>query len=980
MSRRAQPRRVRALHRLGGLLRALAGLTAAGTVLGAAPAAMWRLIGWPLPDHAPNWAEIVDTASSPLTQNLILGLIGVLFWYTYTLILLSVAVEVVATAGGFSRPRLPTAGPAQALAAVLVGMILAGLLTATTRTSTPPPTATVLTAYPRPAPVTATANPTPATDPATIAPAGPTCAVAPYDTLWSLAEYWLHGDGLRWHEIWTLNQGRVQPDGAALTSPDLLRPGWILRLPPDAQPPTAPATPGSTIPPRAASPATPHAANPVPLPPTATAPSAPNTSPPVPSAPGWTPTIPADPRPSAPGPAPHTIPAPHTDTPAPPLAPPGQDRPIRLPSGAVLPLGLITALAAAVVAARLLRSRRRRVPTPPGQPTPTDPPLPLVVREILRASRPPTADADADADGDGDGDRQGPAPVGDSEPAPPPTPRTPPQRPPAGPSLASRPADTSPAMAGDVDGPLAELLRTGRLDLRGPAAPAAARAVILSALADHHRDRTSWPARLIVPQDVVTLLDLSGPLLDALPQITVTASTDAALDLADREALRRARLTDDIGATSLDEFRAAFPDEMIPTVLLLAATPSLRDGRLAALTHSSAHLGIYTVTLDLTVDPDGDDQPPLPWQLTPAQASDLLHILTDAADQPTPTAEPSPPVETPAHLPPHPPRVDALPAPPTVTPPSPEPGLSPATVAPPAGEPAATSTAAQPAEQTSHPDQPGRRVRLVLFGRPAVHLDSTPLASGLRTLSLEIAAHLAVHPGGVTGDRLAADLLPDQDPTRARNQIYRGVAALRDTLRTATGDPTLTPILSGKAGYRLDPAVVTVDLWEFDTALHAAGHAPDDPARITALTRAADLATSTPLGDTAYDWSTPTVTDLEHRAVDALADLADLHADDHPEQALAYLEQALTLAPTVEDLYRHVMRLHAARARPDAVRRTYQRLRDALDAHGLDVDPTPETQTLLARLTRTPPKPPPTQTGPRRIIRPATTPPAGTPQ
>ncbi|MEX5713907.1 bacterial transcriptional activator domain-containing protein, partial [Parafrankia sp. FMc6] len=287
-------------------------------------------------------------------------------------------------------------------------------------------------------------------------------------------------------------------------------------------------------------------------------------------------------------------------------------------------------------------------------------------------------------------------------------------------------------------------------------------------------------------------------------------------------------------------------------------------------------------------------------------------------------------------------------------------------------EPAPTSAPEQPAEQISHADQPGRRVRLVLFGRPAVHLNGAPLAGGLRTLSLEIAAYLAVHPGGVTGDRLAADLLPDQDPTRARNQIYRAVAALRDTLRTATGDPTLTPILGGKAGYRLDPALVTVDLWEFDAALTAAGHANDDPARITALTRAVNLATATPLGDTAYDWSAPTVTDLEHRAVDALADLADLHADDHPEQALAYLEQALALTPTVEDLYRHVMRIHAARGRPDAVRRTYQRLRDALDTHGLDVDPTPETQALLAHLTRTPPKPPPAQTGPRRIIRPAT--------
>ncbi|TCJ36566.1 BTAD domain-containing putative transcriptional regulator [Parafrankia sp. BMG5.11] len=965
MSRRARPRRVRPLHRLGGLLRALAGLTATSAVLIAAPAAMWQLIGWPLPDHVPRWTEIVDTASSPLTQDLILGLIGALFWYTYALIAVSIAVEVVATIGGWHRPRLPTGGPAQALAAVLVGTILAGLLTATTRTSTGPPTSAVLAAYQRPAPVTAPADPT--------APAGPSCTVAPYDTLWSLAETWLR-DGLRWHDIWALNHGRIQPDGTQLTTPDLLRPGWILHLPPDAQPPAghtppAPAAPSTAIPLPPTGPSGPQAdipaAAPSPTAPTPRSPSTPQRSNPTPA---WTPTLP--PAPVAPGPSatppPHTPPP--TSTPPPPHTAPGQDHPIRLPSGAVLPLGLITALAAAVTIARLLRTRRRPVPTPPGQPISTDPPLPLVIREILRASRPPTTDDDD------------PEPVSDPSAAPPPATglstavlhaSAPDSQAPPSPTTTPSTSTTTPGRIDPeepAEGLPTELLRTGRLDLHGPSAPAAARAVVLGVLADHHRDRTTWPARLIIPDDAVSLLDLPRPLLDALPQVTVTASTDAALDLADREALRRARLTDGTTTTSLDELRAALPDEMIPTVLLLASAPNPHDGRLTALTHSGARLGIYTITVEPTTDPAGDDQPPLPWQLTPAQASDLLHVLTQATDQPTP-----PGVETPASIPPHTPVAGARPATPTVAPPPPKPAPSPATTTPPPCEPAPTSTPAQPAEQTNHPDQPGRRVRLVLFGRPAVHLDRTPLAGGLRTLSLEIAAYLAVHPGGITGDRLAGELLPDQDPTRARNQIYRAVAALRDTLRTATGDPTLTPILSGKAGYRLDPTLITVDLWEFDTALTAAGHANDDPARITALTRAADLATATPFGDTAYDWSAPTVTDLEHRAVDALADLADLHADDHPEQALAYLEHALALTPTVEDLYRHVMRIHAARRRPDAVRRTYQRLRDALDTHGLDVDPTPETQALLAHLTRTPPKPAPTQTGPRRIIRPATT-------
>jgi DNA-binding SARP family transcriptional activator len=61
----------------------------------------------------------------------------------------------------------------------------------------------------------------------------PTCVVRPRDSLWKLAEDHL-GDGLRWRELWDLNRGREFPDGDVFADPDLIRPGWVLRLPPDA--------------------------------------------------------------------------------------------------------------------------------------------------------------------------------------------------------------------------------------------------------------------------------------------------------------------------------------------------------------------------------------------------------------------------------------------------------------------------------------------------------------------------------------------------------------------------------------------------------------------------------------------------------------------------------------------------------------------------------------------------------------------------
>ncbi len=55
-----------------------------------------------------------------------------------------------------------------------------------------------------------------------------------HDTLWGIAERFL-GDGLRYREIFDLNEGRTQPDGRVLSKPSLIHAGWILLLPADAQ-------------------------------------------------------------------------------------------------------------------------------------------------------------------------------------------------------------------------------------------------------------------------------------------------------------------------------------------------------------------------------------------------------------------------------------------------------------------------------------------------------------------------------------------------------------------------------------------------------------------------------------------------------------------------------------------------------------------------------------------------------------------------
>jgi nucleoid-associated protein YgaU len=50
------------------------------------------------------------------------------------------------------------------------------------------------------------------------------------DSLWLIAGRDA-GDPLRWRQIWLLNQGRRMKTGERFTNPNLIRPGWVLRLP-----------------------------------------------------------------------------------------------------------------------------------------------------------------------------------------------------------------------------------------------------------------------------------------------------------------------------------------------------------------------------------------------------------------------------------------------------------------------------------------------------------------------------------------------------------------------------------------------------------------------------------------------------------------------------------------------------------------------------------------------------------------------------
>jgi len=61
-----------------------------------------------------------------------------------------------------------------------------------------------------------------------------------YDSLYHIAARRL-GDEQRWLEIWALNKDTTMVDGRVFTNPNVIRSGWVLRLPqtpPTSAPPT----------------------------------------------------------------------------------------------------------------------------------------------------------------------------------------------------------------------------------------------------------------------------------------------------------------------------------------------------------------------------------------------------------------------------------------------------------------------------------------------------------------------------------------------------------------------------------------------------------------------------------------------------------------------------------------------------------------------------------------------------------------------
>lgn len=233
-------------------------------LLAGVPVALALSVGSPLSGALPALGDAAAVLSGPLSPSLIVDALALVAWAAWAHFAVCAAVELSAAvrASRTERvqpaPRVPLGGVSQQLARRLVE---AALVTATVAASvgttagsgtilTPARPAAAAQELPAAVPVAFARQHGPGSDAAATAPATlaageqqaarprPEYVVEPphggyYDSLWDIAERFL-GDGMRWREIYELNKSLDQPDGRALTRPDLIRPGWKLYLPADA--------------------------------------------------------------------------------------------------------------------------------------------------------------------------------------------------------------------------------------------------------------------------------------------------------------------------------------------------------------------------------------------------------------------------------------------------------------------------------------------------------------------------------------------------------------------------------------------------------------------------------------------------------------------------------------------------------------------------------------------------------------------------
>lgn len=504
----------------------------------------------------------------------------------------------------------------------------------------------------------------------------------------------------------------------------------------------------------------------------------------------------------------------------------------------------------------------------------------------------------------------------------------------------------------------ADLAALGGLGLTGPGAAAAARAIAGAVLSRPQGGRGGPSGQVIVPAaDAAGLLSPAAPgaATSPVPGLSQPPTLAAALDETEILILSRTRLAeagDDEDGPGTGATAAGI------TAALMAVPDPAATQRLRTITGTARRLGIAVIMLgpwpygttchvaaDGTITGVTPADPGLHgvrlFRLTPGELTAITSPASPARQAPAAASSAAPAGERPA---------------------SPAAGIPPASGPSPPGRgtstvPEAAPDRADPAPASSPAGRAARPVQVGVLGPLRITAAGREIGGGPRK-ARELLAFLAVQgPDGATAEQISEALWPGLPPGREASQRNTVLRKARELLRQAAGLPSPMWITLTADRYRLDPALIEVDLWHFQAALDTARDAVSAPARLAACRQAAGCYRG-PLCDGAgYDWAEPYAETARRQALDNWAHIAEILRDTDPEQAMAALEAALNHDPYNEYTYQQLMLLQAQAGRTDAVRRTLQLLQARLKEIGVPAVAASTRQVIAGLLDGTGPHP-----------------------
>ena len=1007
------------LRRIAGAITSLAGVAVLLLLIAGVPLMLVLLVGWPLPHTLPSWNQITMTFQTQgIDMGVLLRVLACVLWVLWAYLMVGMLVELVATLRGLQGRRRPWVAPGQRLAALLVGVVMLGIALMSRPAASTRPVSLSAALTPRIA-VVALYDPPPHAAPAashaSLLSSSPAPAadqnvqVQPGDSLWAIAgqEY---GNPQEWPQIWGANQGQVEDNGQTFTDPSLIDPGWQLTVP-DASP-AATTVPPVETPAAAASPPALNADQevevqsgdslwaisgreygnpqdwtqiwdadqgqteengqvftdpslidpgwelPVPaLDPTVTAPTAPAA-----------PSVPTQAVPPASGVAPHDLGLPSLAPSLAPVAPSvvSGGAPASLPATGVprtddgsavhgptstdawvvtlAEAGVLAGITAAALGGLLLAAQRyERWRRRPGDPEGSRVAL-LARRPSLLRIRAALGTAGAVAHET------------------------------AVPSVAVLSLQTRleaiqsvpgrvvvGRRAGDDGDAIVDIDELHRVELVGPGAEGAARALMVSFLAHHG----------IENGQVVVATSPEGALIAAAEGTPGLRLLEPAhlLDHLEGEIRYQRGVLDRAGFTTWKQrVESADPLPALLAVLPAAAIEPSHLERLTAAVEAARDLAVAVVivgpladawwadvvevdaagtggalsslllgrarTLHTLSRSEADEllavigvgrDPELVPELAPAeqdcsanpwQGPSLIPEL-DEASALLGAAGAHEPLRAAAVAPPPPP---AAPVPPLVIPPA----LGP------------------------------RRVDIRIYGQVRVLVDGQELVKALPDAGRQVLALLSVR-GELTEDEIVDSLGAGSVDQIWRSRFVRGTRGTRPALREAFGDSTIDPMPFDGGVYRLDPDLVSSDFRRLLAGRDAALATTVPEHRVALLTRGTEGIRGAPFTKADYLWLADDQEHVRSVAVDTLSQLAELHAAAGDlDKAIDTLDQALTLDPDpIEDLFRQQMLWQHRLGRPQAARDVYHQLVRQLSDR-CDRIPSEETTALLDSLDAAP--------------------------